>query len=407
MIGKIAGTGANGSMFWSDDIDLRLKSIFERHNLYSSEELLFDTMKNLITDEIPEGFAKDYADFINNIIGIPLHKNSLSKIIKDFIDSNVAWEENEVFNYSRLYQETKKLLEGIKSDAESDDFKTYVKGRLFKGTSGLLKETGVSPWYLSIRNAYLDDYVVKPMMNINSAQGSKMPSFKSSNLTFKDSEIINLQRTFENNFEEEFKYVDGVNIYQSLLTRNSPAVLGTSAKMEISKWDSDNKKMITKDAVDFTPAENFISDFQYDFLESLGVNNTFQIILGNYSDKKSIYTKIINGDFEFEYNNKNVKLLSLNNDDLLQVYRTQTKNYHQNALLSIFRDYKKVFEVAGITANINIEGNFDDNLNSNIDAINEVLRSKSITEINSEYAKNYDYNEGIYENGEDYIEFLF
>ena len=395
LIGKIAGTGANGNMFWNDDIDMSLKSIFEKHDLYSSEELLFDTMKNLITDEIPEGFARDYADFINNIIGIPLHKNSLTKIIKDFIDSNISWEENEVFNYSRLYQETKKLLEGIKSDAESDDFKTYVKGRLFKGTSGLLKEVGVSPWYLSIRNAYLDDYIVKPMMNINSAQGSKMPSFKSSNLTFKDSEIINLQRIFEDNFEEEFKYVDGVNVYKSLLTRNSPAVLGTSAKMEISKWDSANKKMITKDAVDFTPSENFISDFQYDFLESLNVNNTFQIILGNYSDKKSIYTKIINGDFEFEYNNKNVKLLSLNNDDLLQVYRTQTKNYHQNALLSIFRDYKKVFKVAGINANINVEGNFDDNLNSNINAINEVLRSKSIYEINSEYAKNYDYSESI------------
>ena len=114
-------------------------------------------VKNLIIDEIPEGFARDYGDFINNIIGIPLHKNSLTKIIKDFIDSNVSWEENEVFNYSRLYQETKKLLEGIKFDAESDDFKTYVKGRLFKGTSGLLKEVGVSPWYLSIRNAYLDD----------------------------------------------------------------------------------------------------------------------------------------------------------------------------------------------------------------------------------------------------------
>lgn len=399
LIGNIKAV--NGNLDFFDENSEQFKKLFEKADIRDEAGMLSEAgvdIEDFFTRN-PD-FIHDYTQYISEKTGIPLNAPSLRYAIQDF-KKHTNLSVHETFSVRTLRARTRDLLDSITLDIKGNKFQDYLKDKLFDGTSTLLHNTGSDPFYLALRNAYLENYVMKSIMNIDTALGNKIPSYKSANLTFKDVEIFNLQRLNQNNFRNKFNENSGSqvdNYYESLLLQNNPLILGTSAKLEGSRQNKSTYENEAKDAVNFTPIESFISDFNYDFIESILKNQTFQVVLGNYSDKKSIYTKIINGNFKPMINGieSEKSLLEMTVSEILDLFRTQTRNYHENAAAKVFRDYKEILKAIGddIHETINLSGSFEDNFENNVKAINEILRTRSISSINSQYADlpNFDHH---------------
>lgn len=208
--------------------------------------------------------------------------------------------------------------------------------------------------FKAISRAYLFNNVVKPVMNVTTFSGEKLPTFKMATLTQKDAELFDLQRNFERKNKDYTKF-------RSLLITDTPAILGTGTKLELVNGD------VNKSAAKFSIAENFISDFQFDFLQNLISNNQFSIMIGNYSDKSTVLTKIINGDFVFNAKKNNVPLISLDIKTILGIVRLQAENYYTDLLNKIFKDYELL---------LGIKKQVDPDLT--IKKINEALKTTNI-----------------------------
>ena len=111
-------------------------------------------------------------------------------------------------------------------------------------------------------------------------------------------------------------------------------------------------------------------------------NDTFQIILGNYSDKNSVFTKIINAN----YNLPNSKIPVIQEDigKILQTVRLQGLNFYTDSLNRIFTDYKELLSKTGYAKESN---QLSDNIENNIKVINSVLSKANILDIIRTYSK--------------------
>lgn len=293
--------------------------------------------------------------FINEIINSLLDFNPIT----DYISVNFFKNKLEVFINS--------LNKDFKSKALSDS----IEGISSVSTGKILNNTVSDAFYKAFSEAYLIDEVVKPVMNIETSIGNKVPSFRTSTVTFKDTELFDLQRKFQN---EQGGY------FKSLFLGNDPVILGTSTKLDVTNDD------ITKDAVKLTVAENFQADFKYEFLESITKNNTFQILLGNYSDKNSIFTKIINANFTLEGHDKPLLQQSIGN--ILQVVKDQGQAYYTDTFIKIFSDYKSLLTSIGIdTSSLVVEGFDISTFENNINFLNDILSKYTMDELFSMYAE--------------------
>jgi hypothetical protein len=131
--------------------------------------------------------------------------------------------------------------------------------------SDFLKNTLKEPAFMAIRDAYLINFVIKPLMNVELLSGEKIPTFKIATLTYKDTELFELQREFEDTSK---------GVFNSLLIKEDPVILGTGTKLEAVN------KNTNKAAVKFSPSENCMSDFHNDFLKNIVQNKMFSVIIG-------------------------------------------------------------------------------------------------------------------------------
>jgi len=137
----------------------------------------------------------------------------------------------------------------------------------------------------SILDVILESEVIKPLTTINTMSGEALPTFKVANLTYNDVEVLQTRRLIEKENTEV-----GRGSYKSMFLTGK-MLLGTVTKLE-SVNARENKA-----AASWNVLESFTSNFRYDFLnayrtdsQSSGIN----VMIGNYSDKSTVLSKIIN-----------------------------------------------------------------------------------------------------------------
>lgn len=326
-------------------------------------------------------FSNGIIQYINEKIGLPLSNSNFIDIINDIKDNkNLDYVSVNLFR-----NQLQTLINTLNSEFTIDNknntktkinkkFKDYVEGTSELRAGNIISQTVADPFYKAVSSAYLMNYIVKPVMNIETAIGNKVPSFKTTTLTFKDTEILNLQRQFEARENTAFR---------SLLLKDSAALLGTSTKLEAVNEVLEE----SKNAVKMTVKENFISDLKYEFWESILENDTFQIILGNYSDKNTVFTKVINANFRLE--NSEYTIVEESIETILETIRVQGKNFYYDTFKKIFSDYRELFSKTGFEEQAKqLEGG---SFSGNIEIVNSVLNNNKITDLLSTYA-NLDYS---------------
>jgi hypothetical protein len=311
--------------------------------------------------------------YITSKTGIAMSKQSLINTIKDVSVHN---KNGNPVNGIEFKSMLKELMLNLKADFNSDTFREAValsndkSVRLDSTVGKYLSNTVKNPLFIALKNSFIDKFTVKVVMNANTANGDTIPSFKIGNLTYKDTQLFDLRRQYERENPNGF--------FKSLLLKDSPAILGTLTKLEVVR------KGRAKDYSKLTPEEQFISDFNYDFLKSLNYFGRFSVILGNYSDKPTILAKIINGDFKLTENGKPIVRESI--DTILETVRVQSFSYYSDLLDSIFLDYKNIFDILGIKNNIDLNWKNNNKLEDNVKNINDILKVNSISSINDRLA---------------------
>lgn len=311
--------------------------------------------------------------YITSKTGIAMSKQSLINTVKDISIHNKNGDPVNGVEFKSMFKE---LMLNLKADFNSDTFREAValsndrSVRLDSTVGEYLSNTVKNPLFIALKNSFIDKFTVKVVMNANTANGDTIPSFKIGNLTYKDTQLFDLRRQYERENPNGF--------FKSLLLKDSPAILGTLTKLEVVR------KGRAKDYSKLTPEEQFISDFNYDFLKSLNNSGKFSVILGNYSDKTTILAKIINGNFKLTDNGKPV--ISESIDTILETVRVQSFSYYSDLLDSIFSDYKNIFDILGIKNNIDLNWKTNNKLEDNVKNINDILKVNSISSINDRLA---------------------
>lgn len=227
-----------------------------------------------------------------------------------------------------------------------------------------------------ILDIYLDNYVLRPIMNATTLSGEKIPTFKLANLMYDDISVLTSRKKIEDSKSTNFR---------SLFLKEG-GLLGTATKLEAIKKD-ENKK-----AFDWNVAESFASSFNFDFLnvfmpksKTKGIN----ITIGNYSDKNSILAKIIDKNISLDSKKiigDTVGKTAMSVTDIIDLVRTQTNNFYKDVLLNIFDQYK-LLGVKGLGKDID----------KNVKIINEYLNEFNskpnpeqafLLEVNSKHREN-------------------
>lgn len=294
------------------------------------------------------GFFLTYDNIAKALLELKVNKEKLSEYLTD-----TSWKINESINAVK------------ENNAKIDDNFAEVITE-----SEVISEVINLPFVKEIINRYLDSYVLKPLMNIETLSGEKIPVFKVANLTYND---VSLMRSHEKSFEDKN--------YKNLFIDNKGAVLlGTGTKLEIIREDTN------KAASKWSIAENFTGAIAYDFYKSLGnaFNNKdestekgFSIMIGNYSDKSTILTKIINAKHKLSDSNKYLVQESI--DNILETVRTQSFNYYSDVFQNVFEQYNLLFKLINKSEQLNLDFRGDINVfNKNIQIISKYLIEENL-----------------------------
>lgn len=160
-----------------------------------------------------------------------------------------------------------------------------------------------------------------------------------------------------------------------MLLADTPVILGTGTKLELINDET------SKEAAKFNVAESFTADFQYEFLQNIVdaeslESSKISITLGNYSDKNTILTKIINGGFKYNIGGEEKNVLQLSNEELFGLIQQQGGNFYKDAITKVLEDYNKLLALSPILNNI---GTLD--IEATIATINNILKTVDVRSI--------------------------
>lgn len=303
--------------------DSMLNTIYNNTNFYEAinnyirdniglrpnRETLIDTLQELRKNE------KDRAD-----VKIGTFKSLLNNMMRsvnlDFT-SNIAARKGETTDQREL-RFNKKV---------GDLIPNTIKTRLFKVLS----------------KSIISRFPVKSVTNISTLTGEAIPAYKLANLTFKDVDHFDSQRQYEKKKG---------NRYQNLFLQGDGVIKGTTTKLEIVNDTSEDGDYapVNKSASKMVAVESLISDFNYGFLESIAPENesdkdrTFNVMIGNYSDKGTILSKLIDGNWTI-----NKKLVRhMDGKEIANIVKSQGNAYYSDALQNVFNDFNALFEAANV-----------------------------------------------------------
>jgi hypothetical protein len=205
--------------------------ILKNSNIFSKKEDL-KRIENIIKDLPVELFLKDSKelvisdDAINKIseyirykFGIYLTYDNVIKMLYELNADRTKLNEH-------LLLASEKINDSIKAVVENSN-KADINPAEAETESEIIKEVINIPFVREVINRYLDSYLLKPLMNIETLSGEKIPVFKVATLTYND---VSLMRSHEKHFSERN--------YKNLFTNNKGSVLlGTGTKLEIIRDD--------------------------------------------------------------------------------------------------------------------------------------------------------------------------
>jgi len=215
---------------------------------------------------------------------------------------------------------------------------------------------------MDIMDIYLDNFILRPIMNISTLTGEKVPTYKLANLMYSDTEVMLARYETEQAREDE-------TTYRNLFI--NPAIgglLGTATGLEVINND------INKAPSKFSVAESFAANFEFAFLDAFRPGSKadgIHVMIGNYADKGTIMSKIIskkvtlpgvpNPEFIIG-NTEGTNVLPM--DDVLELVRKQSSAFYIDLSNSMFEQYAKL----GVTIKSN-------SFKANVKAINAFLRT--------------------------------
>ena len=307
-------------------------------------------------------FSGKLRRYIHEILGIKLSPKSFRVAMESMEKTPGA---KGIFTVQDLKEKLKDMIEGMQDDFTSDKFLdslTALTGTRFDSTVGELVENTINKsLFKALSKGYLIDTPIKGVMNIKTHSGESIPSYKIPNLTYKDTELFSQQYDYENDESNP-------RIYRSLLITDTPAIVGTSTKLELIN----NKK--NKAAGDFTPMESLLGDVNQEFFQNIIKNKKFNVIIGAYSDKSTILQKIINANFVI--NGKPIVENSI--EDILETVRKQSQYYYHDTVETVFNAYKELFNIVGINPGTDLS---IDNFEASVEAINNILSKHNISDL--------------------------
>ena len=318
-----------------------------------------------------ETLAKD-SSFLRRLRKYTYDKLGLKLNSKSFL---VAMESMEStpgakgkFTVRDLKEKYRELMRSLDSDFSGPTFKESLnKGiRTIKhdSTVGTLIESTVNQsLFKAFSKGYLIDTPIKGVMNIKTLDGESIPAYKIPNLTYKDTELFVQQREYEDNTENP-------KVFKSLLIKDNPAIVGTATRLELIN----NKR--SKAANKYTPVESFIQDLNYDFYDNIIKNKKFNVIIGAYSDKSTILSKIIDANYSLPDDREPILFKDI--DSILEIVRTQGQAYYYDTVNTVLNSYKELFKI------LNLSPDFDININDldkSVDYINSILANNRIEDL--------------------------
>lgn len=334
--------------------------------------------------KIPTETKVKITNFIKSKTGIKLSYLGFDELINDL------QRDKRTRTFNNFRNSLLGLLAALNSDYQLIQKADIADSKGDVSVTQYLPATINTAFYKALTNSYLVNYVMPVVMNVETFDKKKLPTFKMATLTQKDSELFELQRKFESENEENTKF-------RSLLIKNySPEentlpciILGTGTKLELVNDD------VSKHAVKFNVSENFTSDFQFEFLQNLIDNDQFSIMLGNYSDKNTILTKLINARIKLDKDSP--PLIEMPIEDILIKVRQQAGNYYKDVLEKIFDDYAKLLDIK-LSINTVPEANIK-KINEKLKTINIRTLSKRASDLGINFTEELHYSR--YNNGKE------
>ena len=203
-------------------------------------------------------------------IGIP-NKIEIGKYIKsktgisvnlasfnDLVLSLKGDDKTAILSVERFKSHLSTMISKINSDyagivAEVEKVKKAPASTEDSTIGQFMPNTLASQFFKSLQESYLVNFIIKPVMTIETLSGESLPTFKTANLTYKDTELFEQQREFEK----------AGGHFRSLLTDKNAVILGTGTKLEaVNGWEN-------KSAFKFSVSESYVSNFEFDFLKAI------------------------------------------------------------------------------------------------------------------------------------------
>lgn len=316
---------------------------------------------------------KNLSKHINRVLGIFLPEEGAVKLLEFFKSKNEKNPEEALKNITNKIsqvtsdengQTTPSLLERIKhNETLRQNIETYSET---ESPSEIIADLLNNAEVMQVLDIALDSVIQKPIMNISTQSGEKIPTYKLANLTYNDAELLS-----------EYKKSEGLegSSFRSLFTStDSPILIGTSTKLELRNQD------VNKSAAKFSIMESLEANLKYDFLSALdqvsasgnpvGIN----VMLGNYSDKSTILSKVINLDAKygekFIIGSKDSKKI-MKSEEIIELVRNQGFSFYSDIFSKeIFPQYEEIFKYLG-------KGSLPLDFDDKVTAINEFLKNIS------------------------------
>ena len=336
-------------------------SIFSKEKDESILTNLFKTLPSNIDcnykNNLPKDIFNNIDKAINYKLGLTLTYDNIFKMLSELSDKEGMLTRERLKSYFiNMYSIANKSLPAIE---ENENFKNSFPDKV-KSESFVITELVNLPITREIIHRFMDSYMAKPIMNISTLSGEKIPVYKVVNLVNND---VSLMRSHE----EQFKNKNYKNIFTS---STDPVLLNSGTKLELTT------KNANKSAFKFSASESFTSNFIYDYHKAIdlaktkssetGIPNGFFIMLGNYSDKVSVPLKQINVNTKLD--NSNVPIIAEKMSTILNKVRSQSYDYYSDLMQNIFEQYNNLFSLIGKDEKLDLnfkESNtiFDNNIN--------------------------------------------
>ena len=337
------------------------------------------TARNLI--ETNASFFSSLWRFVQDRTGVKMSLAAFRSTIEHLEMS--TGQKVEVTGYD-LQSLMANFMLAANEDMNSKEFKSAMESgnasTRFDSTVGaLVAESINTSFFQGLSTGFLVDSPIKTVMNVKTADGNSLPSYKQPNLTYKDTELYSQQRNYEDNEKSTFR---------SLLLHNEIAILGTGTKLEVIN----PTKGINKKASELTPSESLMFDIQTEFFDSYirplkqREKRSFNVIIGAYSDKSTILTKIINGDYSDTANG--VRIMEQSIEDIKKIVRRQASAYYTDAMNTVFDSYNELFTTLGLFESMNLKRLDMSDVETSVATINAVLAQYKISDLIAQAQRN-------------------